>query len=332
MIRGTGKDEHPVREVAPGPREVTRKGPARWGIHLLAALAVLLPTLWFPARGTGTEEYAMRTGKPCGACHLNPAGGGDLSAEGAAFRNEVLSGGGTPQPGGGLRMVRFFAGLVHLVTAVLWFGTILYVHLLLKPAYAAKGIPRGELLVGWISIVLMAVTGVILTVFRISSLEVLFHTRFGVLLTAKIALYLVMVSTAVLVTFVVGPRLKKRQGIFDGRKKDLTAGELSSFDGKDGRPAYFAYQGRIYDATGNKLWKGGRHVGKHQAGFDLTEALPMAPHGEEKIAPLPIVGRFIETGEAGKKPCHEKGFYFMTYLNLFLVFCILLIISLWRWW
>lgn len=306
-------------------------GPARRGKFLLTALAVLLPTLLLPARGSGTEEYAVRTGKPCGACHLNPAGGGELSVEGAAFRKEMLSV-GAPQSGGGLRMVRFFAGLVHLVTAVLWFGTILYVHLLLKPAYAAKGLPRGELLVGWISIVLMAVTGVILTVFRISSPEDLLHTRFGVLLTAKIALYLVMVSTAVLVTFVVGPRLKKRQGIFDGGKKDLTAGELSSFDGKDGRPAYFAYQGRIYDATGSKLWKSGRHVGKHQAGFDLTEALPMAPHGEEKIAPLPIVGRFIDTVEAGKKPLHENGFYFMTYLNLVLVFCILLIISLWRWW
>jgi predicted heme/steroid binding protein/uncharacterized membrane protein len=308
-----------------------RKGPARRGKFLLAALAVLLPILLLPARGSCTEEYATRTGKPCGACHLNPSGGGDLSAEGAAFRKEMLLV-GAPRPGGGLRMIRFLAGLIHLVTAVMWFGTILYVHLLLKPAYAAKGLPRGELLVGWISIVLMAVTGVILTVFRISSLEDLLHTRFGVLLTAKIALYLVMVSTAILVTFVVGPRLKKRQGIFDGGKKDLTAGELSSFDGKDGRPAYFAYQGRIYDATGSKLWKGGRHVGKHQAGFDLTEALPMAPHGEDKIAPLPIVGRFIDTGEAGKKPCHEKGFYFMTYLNLVLVFGILLIISLWRWW
>jgi len=30
---------------------------------------------------------------------------------------------------------------------VMWFGTILYVHLLLKPAYAARGLPRGVLLV-----------------------------------------------------------------------------------------------------------------------------------------------------------------------------------------
>jgi hypothetical protein len=41
----------------------------------------------------------------------------------------------------------------------MWFGTILYVHLLLKPAYASHGLPRGELIVGWGSIALIAVTG-----------------------------------------------------------------------------------------------------------------------------------------------------------------------------
>ena len=25
---------------------------------------------------SATEEYALKTGKPCAACHLNPAGGG----------------------------------------------------------------------------------------------------------------------------------------------------------------------------------------------------------------------------------------------------------------
>lgn len=310
---------------------MTRGGPARRGKSFLAALAVLLPALMVPVGGSGTEEYAVRTGKPCTACHLSPAGGGELTAEGVAF-GKARSAVGYAQIGGGLRTVRFVAGLVHLVTAVLWFGTILYVHLLLKPAYAAKGLPRGELLVGWISIALMAVTGAILTAFRIPSLEVLFHTKFGVLLTAKIAIYLVMVTTAVLVTFVIGPRLKRREQAIDQRKKDLTADELSQFDGKEGRPAYFAFQGRIYDATGSGLWKKGNHVGKHHAGFDLSDALKLAPHGEDKIASLPFVGRLLETGEASKKPFHVKGFYFMTYLNLGLVFCVLLIISLWRWW
>ena len=45
----------------------------------------------------------------------------------------------------------------------MWFGTILYVHLLLKPAYAARGLPRGELMLGWTCIVMMAITGIVLT-------------------------------------------------------------------------------------------------------------------------------------------------------------------------
>jgi len=40
--------------------------------------------------------------------------------------------------------VRFAAGFLHLLTAVMWFGTILYVHLLLKPAYASRVCPAGS--------------------------------------------------------------------------------------------------------------------------------------------------------------------------------------------
>jgi len=152
----------------------------------------------------------------------------------------------------------------------MWFGTILYVHLLLKPAYASRGLPRGELIVGWGSIVLIAVTGTILTFYRIPSMDALLHTRFGRLLTAKIAIFLVMTSTAFIVTFVIGPRLKARHGNVEPKKGDMTAEELASFTGKDGTPGYIAYKGTIYDASNSRLWRGGSHLGKHQAGFDLT--------------------------------------------------------------
>ena len=214
----------------------------------------------------------------------------------------------------------------------MWFGTILYVHLLLKPAYAARGLPRGELLVGWGSIIVMAVTGTVLTVYRIPTWDALFHTRFGVLLTIKIAVFLVMTATAFIVTFIVGPRLKARHADVDPRKRDLTAAELSSFTGKDGAPAYFAYRGMIYDASGSKLWRTGSHMGKHQAGFDLTEMLKLAPHGEDPVRQLPVVGKLVGEGAPGGKPPHLKAFYFMTFLNLFLVVAVLLVIAMWRWW
>lgn len=293
----------------------------------LAALFALLSAVFAPAPASATDEYASRTGKACGECHVDPSGGGPLTSQGAAFVRENVGN----APAAGRSLVRFIAGFLHLSVAVLWFGTILYVHLLLKPAYAARGLPRGELVVGWISIVLIAVSGTVLTILRVPSLHVLFHTRFGILLTIKIALFLVMAATAVIVTFVVGPRLKERRQAADTAKENLTADELARFDGKEGRPAYFAYAGVIYDATGKTLWKGGSHVGKHLAGSDLTDALRHAPHGEDRITALPVVGRFVAAEAPPGVPLHVKGFYVMTYLNLGLVVAILFVISLWRW-
>lgn len=300
------------------------------GRAVFAAAVLLFALLPFPAGAT--EEHARRTGKECAACHLDPAGGGELTAAGNDFLASLAaSGKGTPvspfHHG-----VRFAAGFLHLITAVMWFGTILYVHLLLKPAYASRGLPRGELLVGWGSIIVMAVTGTVLTAYRIPTWDALFHTRFGILLTIKIAVFLVMTATAFIVTFIVGPRLSARRADVDPRKRDLTAAELSSFTGRDGAPAYFAYQGTIYDATGSALWRKGSHMGKHQAGFDLTDMLKLAPHGEERVVPLPVVGKLAGEGAPGRKPPHLKAFYFMTFLNLFLVVAVLLVISLWRWW
>ncbi len=226
---------------------------------------------------------------------------------------------------------------MHLLTAIVWFGTIFYVHILLKPAYAARGLPRGELLLGWVSIIILAVTGALLTIARIPAWKTLFTTRFGVLLCIKISLFLVMVSTAVVVTFVIGPRLKRnlkdrwQHDISKGRQ-DLTAEELRGFDGTEGRPAFISYEGKIYDVSGSKLWKGGSHARKHHAGRDLTDALKTAPHAEDKILSMPEVGKLIGEGQKIPKPLPERVFYMFAYLNLVLVFLITFIIALWRWW
>lgn len=243
--------------------------PGRPYLALCAFLVVV--GLSFPAsRRFATEEFARETGRACGECHLDPSGGGELNSAGTAFlAGRVGAGNAQPVSSPFHHGVRFAAGFIHLLTAVMWFGTILYVHLLLKPAYASHGLPRGELLVGWGSIVLIAVTGTILTFYRIPSMDVLLHTRFGMLLTAKIAIFLVMTTTAFIVTFAIGPRLRARRAKAEPGKKDMTVEELSSFTGKDGSPAYFAYRGMIYNASDSNLWRKGLHVGKHQAGFDL---------------------------------------------------------------
>ena len=78
--------------------------------------------------------------------------------------------------------------------------------------------------------------------------------------------------------------------------------------------------------------EGGVHFGKHKAGADLTEALKLAPHGEEPVLKLPAVKTLVAPGGPAGKPPHLKAFYFMAFMNLFLVFAVLFIIAMWRWW
>lgn len=284
-----------------------------------------------PHQARATEEYATQTGQACSACHLDPAGGGELTARGTTFSATLHSKTETPSPGLFSRIFRLVAGYIHFFTAIFWFGTILYVHLVLKPSYAASGLPRGEVRVGIISMAVMGLTGAILTHYRVTSLDTLIHTRFGILLIIKVSLYLVMVSSAAFVVTVIGPKLRaKMNKPALPPAGDLTPEQLAACDGKEGHPAYFAFEGKIYDASLSKLWKQGVHMGRHNAGADLTEALTQAPHGADKIALMKEVGVFIADAPR-KKELHEKVFYFMAYMNLIIVFCIVLILSLWRW-
>ncbi len=120
-----------------------------------------------------------QTGKKCSFCHLDPAGGGELTEAGQAFFAQHEKSAGSARPSAASRVFHFVVGFLHLLTAIFWFGTILYVHLVLKPAYASSGLPRGEVRVGLASMAVMAVTGGILAVYRIHSLHTLLHTHFG---------------------------------------------------------------------------------------------------------------------------------------------------------
>jgi predicted heme/steroid binding protein/uncharacterized membrane protein len=288
--------------------------------------------IFFPSLSPATPEYAEQTGFNCLTCHTE-ATGGDLTKAGKDFREDLKIKGQYRPLSPIQRAVRLIIGYLHLLTAIAWFGTILYVHILLKPAYAAKGLPRGELILGWLGIIILTITGILLTIARIPAWEAFYTTRFGFLLSIKIILFLVMVTTAVIVTFVIGPKLRKqRVSISTQFKNILTSQELLHFDGTENKPAYFAYKGKVYDVCLSKFWKGGTHFKKHHAGNDLTDLLEAAPHGEEKILQMPEVAKLAPSEtKVGKSP-PEKVFYFMAYMNLVFVFLITFIIALWRWW
>lgn len=70
----------------------------------------------------------------------------------------------------------------------------------------------------------------------------------------------------------------------------LTLEELAAFDGTNGKPAYIAVDGLIYDVTNSALWKNGAHNG-YTAGRDLTtEIKEKSPHGLRTLERVPVVG------------------------------------------
>ena len=72
--------------------------------------------------------------------------------------------------------------------------------------------------------------------------------------------------------------------------KEFTAEELSSSNGKEGKPIYVAFQGKVYDVTKSPLWAKGLHMKRHSAAKDLTGEISAAPHGPEVLERYPQIG------------------------------------------
>jgi predicted heme/steroid binding protein len=76
-------------------------------------------------------------------------------------------------------------------------------------------------------------------------------------------------------------------------QKKVTMQELEEHNGKNGKPAYIAYKGKVYDVSESSFWIDGDHLGMHNAGKDLTEELEMAPHREETLRNVKLVGELV---------------------------------------
>ena len=70
----------------------------------------------------------------------------------------------------------------------------------------------------------------------------------------------------------------------------VTGQELRRCNGKNGKPAWIAYRGKVYDVSRSFQWQNGRHWVVHGVGVDLTGSLKDAPHGEDLLERLSVVG------------------------------------------
>lgn len=71
--------------------------------------------------------------------------------------------------------------------------------------------------------------------------------------------------------------------------KAFTIKELSEFDGTQGKPAYAAVNGIVYDVSNEATWGGASHFGL-LAGKDLTEQFNNCHKQEVVLSKLPKVG------------------------------------------
>ncbi|HEY5998312.1 MAG TPA: DUF2231 domain-containing protein [bacterium] len=83
--------------------------------------------------------------------------------------------------------------------------------------------------------------------------------------------------------------------------REVGAGELAANDGREGRPAWVAHGGSVYDVSASARWRGGMHMGRHRAGADLTAEIAAAPHGLEMLERVPRVGTFAAAEPVGPR-------------------------------
>lgn len=257
-------------------------------------------------------EFSCETGLSCRYCHEDPEGGGTLTLKGERFRDAGYAFDEESRPPLWRPVLRLFVGFLHVLTAVMWFGTIFYVHLFIKPQSLSEGLPRSEVLLGRACILILGVTGVILSVWRIHSIETLWTTNFGIVLTAKVTLFLTMVVIAALSTTWLDRRMRQAKDESKGRFR-----------------ANVVYEGEIYDVSESGLWKNGVHMRRHFAGADLTEALASAPHGPKVLERVPKLGPAPDRTTPETPPA-ARLFIFLSYLVLICAVAILFCVAYWN--
>ena len=263
------------------------------------------------------------------------------------------------------KILRLVLGIIHLLAAAVLVGAIFYIHVIVKPQNLKGGVPGGENRLGLTCMSILAATGVYLTWYRIDSMASFFQSRFGLLLFIKILLFVVMTALGLLAVTIISRRMREqlkrgfigintpgellgpsgdaplrsvKSGAAGGKPSSGTFAlrDLPKYDGKEGRPAYVVYKNKVHDVSESSKWAGGTHFRAHVAGQDLTKKLEGAPHGEEVLERFPVVAELSETptvppGGTDKPIGVRKTYIVFAYVNLVLVFLILLCVGGWLW-
>ena len=71
----------------------------------------------------------------------------------------------------------------------------------------------------------------------------------------------------------------------------FNAQTLANYDGREGRSAYIAIDGVVYDVTSSPRWPNGNHNG-FQAGQDLSRQIPQNHRADMRFERFPVVGTY----------------------------------------
>ena len=221
------------------------------------------------------------------------------------------------------RLLKLLFGFLHILFAIVWFGTIFYIHLFVRPSSLTSGHPRNERILGWTCIFLVGITGILLTILRLRSLSELWTTTFGIVWLVKVSIFVIMVGIAVLATTRINRKLREVHA--------QKASEVPHFPNeRQGTPKTFVFEGVLYDVDQSRFWKDGIHMGRHRAGSDLTSAMAGAPHGAEVLDRVRKLGPSGNMGEKAKSHVVRR-FVFMAYLILFCMLGVIFCIAYWNW-
>jgi len=304
-------------------------------IQFYRFLCLLFILFIFTERLSATEEYARESGKKCIACHEKSEGGGKLNLEGQLYLNRILREQAAQppksifQPGLNLGI-----GFLHILAGIFWLGSMIYMFLLAKTPYAAKGPLKNEIKAVLITIILTGLTGMFLLYQRYQSLEELGKDWLGELLRTKIMLYLLMMVVTAILYGIIIPGLRKRAAPASDRSvgKAISVKDLRLFDGRYNRPAYVGYKGKIFDVTESRYWSNGEHFFRHYTGQDLTPYLQDAPHGAENILRRPLAGEIMDQQKIYAHWRITLAFYAAVTFNLICGLGIVVLIALRHWW